>query len=413
MWRKLPVSRAAWTVIDQAVVSAGSFIVSIILARGLLPSEYGSYALLLGGLFTLQLFNATLLFHPLSVRMPVTDAADQPALLSATLGLVALLSAGLGVVLALGLTAAGRPELIVPALCLFLAWQTQETLRRGLLTTFRHRTAVLGDATGYLGQAAVVGSLAFTHNLTLEHTLYGMAATSALAGLVQWVQLGWRLRLPQGLRHTVADYWSVGGFWALGNGLLAQGRMQLLLWMLTASAGPAAAASFQAALNIVYLSNPIAIGFGNIIPQVAAKANKDGGAAAWHAVRAYAVLAVILIAGYCMLVLAVPSPILSVLYGAESGYAGLATTLRLLILAGLIGYLTEVVISYLHGISAAPMAFGINLIGTLATVALAIPLVDRFGLEGACLALMGANILRLAAARHALIKATTMQPRLA
>lgn len=407
------MSRAAWTVLDQAVVSGGTFAVSVLLARGLPPHEYGAYVLLLSGMLMLQLFNATLLFHPFSVRMPVADRAEQPALLSATLALVALLSTGLGGLLALALVALGRAELVPAALCAFIAWQVQETLRRGLLTTFRHRTAILGDAVSYLGQAALVGSLAFAGTLSLGHTLYGLGATSALAAVVQWLQLGLRLRPPRGLRGTAADFWSIGGFWALGNGLLMLVRFQLVTWGLATNSGPAAVAALQAAQNVVNLSNPIAIGFGNIVPQAAAQASKGGHAAAWRAVQAYAVLAVIPILGYTALVLAVPSPILAALYGAGSEYAELTTVLRLLIIAGLASYVTELVVWYLHGISAVPLAFGINAAGALATAAFVLPLISQLGLKGACLTVIGANLVRLTIARHFLLKTTAAQPQLA
>ena len=89
MLARLHVLRASWTMFDQGLVSLGAFLVNVQLARQLAAEDYGTYALLYGGLLGLQLFNSSLLLYPMSIRLPVMQAAAKQQLRSSTVLLVA------------------------------------------------------------------------------------------------------------------------------------------------------------------------------------------------------------------------------------------------------------------------------------------------------------------------------------
>lgn len=404
MWSRARLARVSWSLVDQGLVSGGTFLLNVLLARGLPTSEYGTFALMFGGMLMLQLLNTTLVIHPLSVRLVTTPPADQARLLAASLILTSAMSIGSGAVLALTIVLLGRPELALPALVCFLLWQVQEGMRRGLLASFRFRAAALGDGVSYIGKLAVVFGLASIDSLSLDDAFLGMAATSGLAAMGQALQLRLRYRGPLRLRATVADYWSIGGGWALGNGLLLHGRAQLLLWGLAIASGASAVAIFQAALNVVNLANPVMLALCNIIPPTASETRSKGLAAAWHAVRTYAVIAAPPIVVYAVLVAAAPETVLSLLYGANSEYLGLSTVLELLVVATLLGYAADVVASFLHGVSAVRLAFVIAAIGAAATLVIAVPLIGMLGVVGLCLTHLGANLARILAARVVLVR---------
>ncbi|PZW40798.1 O-antigen/teichoic acid export membrane protein [Humitalea rosea] len=406
MWTKLHLARASWTLIDQGIVSAGTFVINVILARWLSQPDYGTFALVFSGIFTLQLFTNSLLFHPLQVRLVITRPEDQARLLSASLILLTILSLGLGAVLFVSLFWIGRSDLLLPAMICFLLGQIQEALRRGLHATFRHRAAVLGDSISVGGRTLLILGLALADALTLEDALISMAAASGIAALVQAFQLDLRRRGPFRLGTTLAEYWSLGGLWSLGNALLSSLRLQIPLWALAIGAGSAAAASFQAAMNVANLCNPIIVGLANIIPQTAAQARVKGNAHAWRATRVYVVLTILPLALYSGAVLVAPELSLRLLYGAQSEYLGLTEAVRLLVIAGLAATLTEVVIAFLHGIGEVPSALAINAIGTVATLVLAVVLIADLGLTGSCLALIGGSAARLVAAHYVLTQAT-------
>ena len=397
MWSRLHLKRGSWTIADQVIVSGGAFLVNVLLARQLPAPEYGTFAVLLGVMFALQIFISSLLLQPLAVRLPGTeDEAERTRLLGATLAFVALLSVALAAALTAILLLLGRADLAASALCCFLSWQLQETTRRGLLASFRHQAACFGDAVSYLGQAVVVVCLAAGDALSLAGAFYGMAATSMVAAAVQRAQLGlpWRQLVPE--RAVAAEYWSIGGPWALGNAVVSQLRGQILAWVLAAQGGMAAAAAFQAAVNVINLSNPVVLALCNIIPQTAAQAVRSGKAQAWRAARVYAYLAAPFFIVYAALISVAPQTLLVLLYGADSEYSSLAPVLQLLVAGALVGYAADVVVSFLLGVAAVRAAATISATGTLATLVLAPVLVGLFGLTGGCLVVMAAGVARFA-----------------
>ena len=67
-------SSAFWSLFDQCIVSVGNFAVTLLLARLLVPAEYGVYSLLLLLTLALATITSSLLFYPLTVRGTVLPA---------------------------------------------------------------------------------------------------------------------------------------------------------------------------------------------------------------------------------------------------------------------------------------------------------------------------------------------------
>jgi O-antigen/teichoic acid export membrane protein len=379
-------------------VSLGTFLVNVQLARQLPAEEYGTFALLYGSFLGLQLFNSSLLFYPMSIRLPVIQGVEKNRLQSTTVALVVALSIPLCLVIGAALFWAGRTELITPALATFMAWQIQESMRRGLLAEFRHGAAVVGDTTAYQGHMVGVAILSLTGHLTLANVLMVMATTYSIAAVIQAFQNGFAIRHITKFRKTANEFWSVGS-WSLTNHVVSWLRVQSIPWMLAATNGPGASAMFQAALNVVSLTNPILLGLCNVIPQTAARAQHTGGnAEAWRAARVYMIMGVPPIVGYYGLVFLVPGVFLQIFYGADSVYSGLALDLQLLAITWVLGYLTDMICAYLHGVNSARFALVVNASGAVASMIMVLPLIKTYGLIAGCGALLGANFVRLAVA---------------
>lgn len=395
--------RVSWTMVDQGLVSVGNFVLNVTLARHLAPEDYGTFALIFGGFLALQLVNASLLSYPLSIRLPTAPQADHPRLVATNFVLALAACIPLGVVLATVLAVFERTDLAVPALAAFVLLQSQEILRRCLLSNFQHKTATIGDAVTYLGQAATVVLLTYFGGLTLTSAFFAMAVTFGLGAVIQAWQLNLKVGAAGRFVETFKDYWSTGAY-ALANNLVSILRLQILPWSLAATAGPAAAAAFQAALNVINLANPIILGLCNIIPQAAASARPDGNGRAWRSARNYALFGAPVALGFYALVFAVPGLFLQVFYGASSPYLELTTVVRIMILAWVAGYMTDMICSYLHGIDAARSAFDINTLGTVTTAVIALPLIAYWGITGAAIAIVIANAVRLVASNHLLTR---------
>lgn len=388
--------RLAWPLIDQGIASIGTFGLTILLARALPPAEYGVFALLLGGLMILHMVTSSLVFYPLSVRAAAAGPEGGAALMRASLDLLGLLFLPAGAAIALAALAAGRADLILPALAYFLLWQTQEAFRRYLFAELRFAAAIPGDAVSYLGQVALVLWLGREGHLTLGGALCAMALTAGLGALLQAGRAGLGRRggpAPR-LPAILGDFWRLGG-WSLANNLLGTLRGQVLFWLLAVLSGAALTAQLQASQNLVNLMNPLVIGLCNIIPQTAARAHAGGKAEAWRAARPFALSGVPVALLFFGVLFAAPEPVLRLVYGSTSPYLGLVGPVRLLALAAVAAYATDMVCSYFHGVEAARHALVVNAAGTVAVLAAAVPLTLRFGLGGACAAMVLASLVRL------------------
>jgi O-antigen/teichoic acid export membrane protein len=289
----------------------------------------------------------------------------------------------------------GRGDLALPAVTYFVFWQVQETLRRGLLAELRHRAALPGDGISYLGQFLLVALLSARGSLSPATALYAMGATSGLAALIQWRQLSIRLGGPQSVKDIVRDFSSIGG-WALGNNILFTLRGLISSWTLAFTYGAVSVGLLQAALNVIFVVNPIILGLWSIIPQSVALARKGDDIAAWQAARGLGSVGAIPVGLFYVLVLTFSETILSIFYGSNSYSAEISTAVRILAVAGMMNYMAEVVSAYLYGVGAPKKALVLNGISTGSHALCAVPLVITHGLEGACIATVLAGAVRLA-----------------
>jgi O-antigen/teichoic acid export membrane protein len=397
--------RASWILIDQGVVSLGNFSVNIFLARQLAPTDYGTFALLMGGLYALQIVNASLIFYPMSVRMAVSHVDDGKALLGAALRIFVLLLSPLCILLALTLFAFDLGSIVPAALVYLTLWQLQEAMRRGLLARFRIKAAIIGDTISYLGQFGIILGLTAAGSLSLPNAFFGMAATSGLATVIQACQLQLSLRGTIQLRLALMDFWSIGS-WSLANNLISYLRSFIFLWMLGFGWGAAAAASFQAVLNVLNLTNPVVLGLCNTIPQTTARARAGGRRQAWSSARVYILLGIPPLFLYYAVALTAPEFVLHVFYGPMSPYVELSLPLRILAIAFAANYGVEMICSFLHGIDAPRLALVINAIGLGTALVLVVPLTSMFGVAGSCAALAVTNAARLIASLYIIARIT-------
>ncbi len=398
---RLFFGRASWTLVDQCVVSLGNFALNVQLARNLPAADYGKFALFLGAIFALRCFDYSFVSYPLSVRLHTATKGEQGGLLADSVLLAAALGLVLVVLLAVGIQLLGGADILFSASACYLAWQVQETMRRCLLANFRYRAAVAGDAVSYLGQALLIGLLAWTAELTLQTALYAMSATFLAGALAHALRL--RFGPPNVARAAALarDYFAIGK-WSLIYYEMLILRLQLFPWALAATAGIAATAGYQAAANVASFMNPISLGIGNAIPQAAAQARLTSGVVgAWRVARGYLLFGLPPILAICAAGLLAPQLILRLMYGASSPYLDGALTVQFLVVAVAAEYVAEMIGKTLLGVGAGRLASLVTVLG-LTTAVLTLPLIIPFGVVGAAMALAVANLTRLVVAWLAL-----------
>jgi hypothetical protein len=131
-----------WTLADQGAISLGTFLLNLQLARQLDVSEYGTFALLLGGYFLVQHFNTSLIHYPLILRLTGKEERTSDLILI-SVALTAASSFAFSAIMVACLSAFGRPDIAAAAALYLLLWQLQDLLRRTLLAEFRHRAAII------------------------------------------------------------------------------------------------------------------------------------------------------------------------------------------------------------------------------------------------------------------------------
>jgi len=365
-----------------------------LLARVLSEQDYGEFALFLGVIFLMRAIDFSLISYPLSVRLCLVRDDERAGLLGSTVLLAVALSLVLVVVVALGTTLLDEENILLPACLCYLCWQAQETSRRFLLADFRYRAAVAGDGIAYVGQVAVIAILLLIGSVTLSSALYAMSAAFVCGALMHASKLRFAWSGFSGLRRLAGEYLSVGK-WSLVSYELVLIRVQLFPWILAAIGGPAATASLQAGLNIANTMNPIIFGIGNAIPQAAAHAHRSGGVlGASRAVCRYVLFGLGPILVICSVGLLIPDVLLRAVYGSSSPYLGIAIGLQLLVVAGVLDYIAEMISKTLLSVQAGRLAFLVNIVAVVVALVLALALIGPMGVLGACLALLVANLVR-------------------
>ncbi len=409
------VVRSFWTLADQCMVSLSMFAINVQLARSFSLEDYGTFVFFLSVLLALQVVNASLIQYPLSVEGAVLDTARRRTLAGRAIVMTAGSLLPLSGVLALVGYGVGMPELVGPVMLYFIVWQLQEIGRRGLMSGLKHDKALWGDIVTYLGHIAVLHLLALGGHLTLERVYIAMTGPALAGAVVHFVILRPGFGGLSDLPAVCRRFWSIG-HWALANNLFLMLRVQSLVWLMAAMDGMASTAAFQAVVNLVNIANPIIIGMGNLVPQVAARGRSTVPAGegalhpdeqAWLAIRGYVVIGAAPLLVFYSLALLIPEQVLHIVYGATSPYADQEWPLRLLSIGALTGYLAEMVCSYFCGVQRSQFALMVNVAGTLAMFAVVGPLAAMYGIAGVCMALLFSSLLRVGAAHYYLSKTRT------
>lgn len=380
------IGRGTWALVDQGVVSLGTFVSTVLLARVLSPAQFGTFALLYGAMLFLNTIHASFITYPLSIHGARLDRDGLGRAATAFL----ILALGLALLLAAVLTGAawalGAPRVAAWAVAAHLAWQVQETVRRALLAQLRPRDAVTGDTLSYLGQAAVIGALAMLGTLSLEAAFAAMAGTSALAAATQ-------LALIRPARPTTDDIRALGavalkaGQWVVLANVFGAAIMQGLLWTLALTDGATGAAKLQAVITVMGATNPVMFGIANlVVPIMAGAGFTRGKEHAQREVLVHVLQGGMLLAPYYAVLLLWPGRVLGVAYGSSLAYSSLTMPLRLLAFAYLLVYLAHVGNAVLFGVERTRHVLTVQVVGMAVLVGAGLPLSALWGVTGAAAA---------------------------
>jgi O-antigen/teichoic acid export membrane protein len=269
-WRTAAASWAGKGVLalaDQGLIAASNFLLALLLARQLVPAQYGAYALALEVFLLLAVFYSSFVLEPMSVFGPSTYRDCMPEYLGVILrvhlwitvttmvlvGGAAWLIHEFGGADALAVAMAG---VAVAGPCVLLFW----VARRAFYIKLAPGSAVLG-AVVYC--AVILAGLLLCYR---EHLLSPMVAFVLMAGASLITAPALLLKLKPALRPVSGSpstaevahcHWTYGR-WALASSGASWAMGAVFYFSLTSFHGLAAAGEFKALLN---LSSPASQGF--------------------------------------------------------------------------------------------------------------------------------------------------------
>jgi O-antigen/teichoic acid export membrane protein len=381
-------ARGFWALVDQGVMSLGTFAVGLLLARNLEPAEYGAFGLILGMLFLLNIVHSSLVTYPMSIRAAELSPADLGTLVGTKIVWTALASLPLAAGMGITVIIVGYPQHALSAMLALLAWQVQETARRGLMAHLRYRDLLAGDTVKAAGWAAMVALLILLDLVSLGSVLLSLAGVSTVAALIQSLQIKVHFVRDGSFGKVGRDAWRLGKLVLIGS-VLGFFFMQFFSWVLAAVHGLDVNARVQAMLLIMGVLNPVIISVSSVLlPAVSHAHVQQGLSSARRTGFSYGALGAMLIAPYLIGLIAFPDVALRVFFGAESPYLDLTWELRFFASIYFVSFAASVLIGVLNATKRTRGGLVAQIGGGVAAVLIGVPLIYQWGLWGSIFAAM-------------------------
>ncbi len=376
---------AFWAVLDQSVVSLGTFLTSLALARSIAPELYGTFVLIVALILFLNSLQSALVAYPLILRGSLSTITEFRSLATSAVAIGSLLGFFMGCALAsICAPVYGASVAACAGLALFF-WQLQQIARNVFIAQSYYRGAVPGDVVSSVSQVAFVWILLEKSGLSIASIFAAIALSSFLGLCLQASQLPFHRLDSKKLANTTRDFWHVGRwnfFAAITVGLVSP----MLLLSLSSFHGTYEVAGYQAVANVLGASHPVMLSIAGLIIPVATVANSVGSIrdARLAAMKRSSFLVAVLLPFFAIL-LVFPSQVLNIVYGGESPYSSLVVPLRLLVIAYVFFFVANVACSILNGIERPGGTLVAQGVSLGVAIIIGIPLSASFGVSGASL----------------------------
>ena len=248
------ITTGSWVLTDQAIVSGGSFLATILLARSLGPGEFGVYAWALIGILLISEVPASIVLSPHSVVGARLESAEYVIHTSTMAALQLVIAVASAVVIFLAalpaeLIAPGSGEVFMAAAVGVLGWQFREFVRRVLQTVGRWRGSFLIAAIGASVQLIGLMVLLNLDALTASSALWVLGAASAVCTVVGALMTRGAFA-PRVSYRSAKEAWVLGR-WLLGSQAAAQVGKYVEGIALPVFAGPAAYGLYRALTQLI------------------------------------------------------------------------------------------------------------------------------------------------------------------
>lgn len=379
--------------LDQALFALSSFAVSVLLARWLVPHDYGAFAVASSVLLLMGTVHTALLGEPMHVFGPSRHRGQTPAYVRRVVPLHFALTAGMSVVLlvVLAVLAVLHRPLSMSATLAALALSAPAILflwlmRRACYIDARPRLAAFAGLVYALLVPAGLLPLTRAGDLTAASGLVVQGVASLLVGAGLQRQLTGRrsdrtAQVP--LDEVTREHWSYGR-WALGSGLLSwvPGNVVVLalpLWHTLGDAG-----LLRVATTLMLPMQNLQTALGALVLPALVRARISGRLRQTASTAGLLFLA--LSAVYAPVVVLFGSALTQLLFGAQYRVHG--AVLWLLAVIPLMTAVSVVAGAVLRALERPDRVLWTYVAATAVTCLAGLPLVFLFGVDGALTALL-------------------------
>ena len=324
---------------DQAVVSASSFLVLVLLGRWTNPAELGAFALAISILALILATQESLVTRPYAIQLHRPEGKPGEHAFGALVSGVLL--SGLGslclIIAALALSWS-RPEGQVVGITWALAGILPFVLLRDFARRFAFAHLKMGwalwtDIAVAILNIAILAWLGWTGRLSAI-TALGALGLSCGIGAIGWLSVA-REEFTFGLGQIGARMqrsWGLGK-WLVCGQIAIQAQGYATIWLATVLGGTGVTGIYAACMSIVGFANPLLFGFVNVLTPRSVNVLNSGGPLALRrqAARDCLLLGSLMLA-FCLTVAVLGEPAMRFLY-AGPDYAGHGHLLSVLALA--------------------------------------------------------------------------------
>ncbi|KQS68801.1 hypothetical protein [Modestobacter sp. Leaf380] len=269
--------RAGWTVVDQALSSLGSLVLSVAVARQVDAEAFGAFTVAFSVYSVAVLVSRALVSQPMAIRFASAEPREFRTAAGSSTGSAAVVSSAAGLlVLAAGLLIGGTVGHVLSAVALLLpALLVQDAWRMAFLAEGRPHWAAAIDAVwmGLLVVGVVVLSVVDVDTPVWFVVAWGLAAA---AGALLGVRGARTWPRPARTRSWLVTHWDLTRYLVVES-LIVQGAFQgslLLVGALATLSDIAALRGAQVVLGPVSLLGMSATAF--VVPELARRSHFSG-----------------------------------------------------------------------------------------------------------------------------------------
>lgn len=414
------ITKGGLAILDQGLIAGSNFFVGILLARWLVPAQYGSYALAFAIFLLLSAISQALLIEPQRIFGP----SDYNNRLREYLGSLLHINLFLTSLISLGLIAAGITIYVlapsstlsfalfgvaIAAPCIILMW-----LARGAF--YVKLSPQYAAAGGAIYCVVICGGMLALHSLYLVSP-FSAFIVMGVAAIVSSSVLLFVLRpvLRAGAEFpnpklVLSQHWQYGR-WVLASLVLNAVAGDVYYPLVSSFSGLAATGQLKALLNFYML---VAQTFSALsvflLPYACRVLSEDGVPALRRLTWKLGALFGLLAFAYWTVLVLLSTPLLEIVYGDR--YVGLSSLVVLVAAASLPWNLTVVPTITLRAVRSSASIFVIYCASSAVAVLVGVPLTWIAGLRGALCAMIVSNLAALIAAVVLVRRKLRMTPEL-